>query len=191
MKVMKIGNYTNQYSTDKAKLPSQNPNFGITDAKALRQPALGRFFGWLAQAGKALDNIFGFTLNHMPDTARRIIGFKKPEDVAAVQGHFDKSTQHLSDEVRRGLQLVVEISGESDEGVKVVNASVAGQADRFGLGQVLSTGNDVEAAKQAITSAVRGYEANAGLDKAYSRQRRSALTRVARDQDAVSKFTAG
>lgn len=192
MKVMKIGNYTNQYSTDKAKQPNNNPNFGIVDARTFRKPIMSRLGGFLRQACSVFDNVIAGTVKRMPDAARRIVGFEKSEDVATIQVHFDSSIRHLSDEVRQALKLVVERGDKSVNDSKVICASVAdSHTQNCGFGQVISTGDDVEAAKQAITSAVRGYEANAGLDKAYSSQRRGALTRVARDQDAAGRFTAG
>lgn len=191
MKVMKIGNYTNQYSTDKAKQPN-NPNFGIANARTFREPVMSRLGGFLRQACSVFDNVIAGTVERMPDAARRIIGFEKSEDVAAIQVHFDASTRHLSDEVRQALKLVVERGDKSVKGKKVICASVAGNhTQNYGFGQVVSTGDDVEAAKQAITLAVNDCKMGTYLDRAYGSQRRSALAQTARRQDAVAKFTPG
>lgn len=183
MKIQRIGICTNNYSSNKTQQSNSNPNFGkIVDVKAMEVPVITRVDALLRKTGKSLDDIFGFRLNHVPDMARRIVGFTEPEDVAAIQIHFDLSTQHLSEDIRKGLELTVK-NGPN------VSASVAGKGDQFGVGQSANT-DKLKAAKQAITEAVREYIVSAGLERKYAHTRRGALMEAARAQDAVARITA-
>lgn len=185
MKVQQIGNYTNQYSSNKTQQSSSNPNFGkfeVIDVKDVRPSKIGKMF---RQAWEAVDSVLGLNLNEAPQTARRIAGFEKAAEKTAIEAHFDKTTAKLSPEIREKLQLIVHNNADT----AVVNAFVVdGSQNIVGHGQVLVTGDTVKAAKQAVTSAVQGYKVDAGLDKAYGHQRRGVLAQVARGQDKVAGF---
>ncbi len=186
MNVMKIGNYTTQYSSNKTQ-QSSNPSFGkIVDVKTLEEPIATKLGALIRKVGTAIDNTFGFRLNHVPDTARRIVGFADSQQ-AVIQVYFDKSIQHLSEEARQGFELTV-VNGPNG----IVSASIAGKhTQKFGAGQVLSKGDDVGAAQQAITDAWRDYKYSAGSDRAYGFLRKGALMETARKQDLVARFTEG